>query len=347
MIVDLQKYFQETELFSVGELSSRIIKSMIEDGSVTLQTKESRCARTCGLYNLLDELCQFWQWDCKKITIETTNYLESNPKYNIVYIVNDPLAVTIRSGIDHISPRSWNREKIYGMFIGRANATRLRGVHDHFKFKYRDQGLTSFHQDLSYYMDRLALLEYLTETNQPYCDAINFRPYSDIDHLQSVPIVEPKNILGWEAIYEKIGIELVFQTNPVETSIGFSEKLVRPILYKRPFLTVAGRNYNKNINKSFINLPIPTDAELKDLYDHLRYEFKPIRFFEDIVGSEYDSGEGIYRVDHVFDIVSQLINQGKIYNILDHCQEDIEHNYESMKDLCYTLAAITQRIRRI
>lgn len=343
MIIDLQKHYQETEIYLPGELSSKIIKSMLEEGSVTLRTKESRCAGSCGLYNLLDELCQYWHWDSKKITIETTNYIEHNDKYNIVFIVHDPLSETIDSVIESVKSPSWNHEKIYGMFIGRFNATRLKGVHEHLNFKYRDQGLTSFHQDLSYYYDRYSMLEYLTSTNQTYQDAVNVKPYSDIDQLLPVPIVEPQNILGWESVYEKIGIELVFQTNPVETSVGFTEKLVRPILYKRPFLTVAGRNYNKNINKSFINLPTPDDPELKDLYDHLRYEFKPLRFFDDLIKVDYDLGEGVYRVQHVFDILKQIIDRGDIHQILDICHEDIEHNYNSIIDLCHTLSAITRR----
>lgn len=344
MVIDIQRYFQETELFFTAELCSKIIRSMQLDGSVTLRTKEGRCARTNGLYALLDELCNFWQWDPSKITLETCNYLESHEKYNIVHGMFDYMSLEIADRIKNIQPRPWNKEKVYGMFIGRANATRIRGVHFHQQYEFKHLGLTSFHHDMSYHVDKMTMLDYLMQSNQPFDQAISIKPYSDIGHLMTPPIAQPQSIIGWESVYEKIGIELVFQTDPVETCIQFGEKLIRPMLYKRPFMIVAGRNYIKNINTCYQNLQAySNDPETTELIEHFKHNMKPFKFFGNVLDLDYDNGEGIYRVDHLFHILGDLIRSEKIYTILEDCQEDIEHNYQAVIEMSQMLAEISKK----
>lgn len=348
-IIDIQRYSQETELFFVPELCSKIIQKMQEYGCVILRSREARCFRTNGLYQLLDNLCAYWHWDPRNIILETSNWIESHPVYTIRYIL---FTVVANHRVTEICPKPWNKEKVYGMFIGRANATRIRGLHNHLNFKYQTLGLTSFHNDMSYHVDNSALLEYLTESNQCYKDAIGIPPYSDIDHVRPLPITDGTiNTMGWENVYEKIGIELVFETDPVETAMTFTEKLLRPMLYKRPFLTVAGRHHNKRIENFHSLIPdvsngVFNDPELKDMVDDWRAHGKPFncfnKQFSELMGDNYDFGQGISRVDHVFDILQHLIETKKVYHILDEWQEIIEENYIAVHDIFRRYKEITQ-----
>ena len=338
MIIDLQRYWGEREIYWSAELCSKIVDKMQQHGSVILRSKECRCPEASGLYNLLDQLCQYWNWDPAKITLESSNPLASHSKYNVVVCEHGtPTASMVINQMSCIEHRPWNQEKVYGMFLGRANVTRIRGAHNHHNFEYQNLGLSSFHHDLKWHIDKQVLNEYLITSDQRYSEITNIPPYSDIDSLMPPPITGEKVLLNWGSVYEKIGVEIVFETSEISTNLTFSEKLHRPILYKRPFFLVAGRHsianlkdektYFKKWEYNFNNL-VDNDLlrEIKEAQSHLH-------FFENVISSAYDNDEGIYRVDHVFDILRELIRTEKIYSILEDCQEDIEHNYNTIMKL--------------
>ena len=52
--------------------------------------------------------------------------------------------------------------------------------------------------------------------------------------------------------------------------------------------------------------------------------------FNHVISTAYDQDEGIPRVDHVFDILHELIRSGRINTILEKCHDDIEHNYQEL-----------------
>jgi hypothetical protein len=352
VIIDLQRYWGEEEIYWPAELCSKIVDGMQQNGSVILRSKEGRCPEVSGLYNLLDQLCRYWNWEPAKITLESNNPLASHSKYNLVVCdYGTSFAGMVINQMSRIEHRPWNQEKVYGMFLGRANVTRIRGAHNHHNFEYQNLGLSSFHHDLKWHIDKQVLNEYLITSNQRYSEITSIPPYSDIDSLMSPPITGEKTLLDWGSVYEKIGIELVFETSEISTNLAFTEKLRRPILYKRPFFLVAGKHsianlkdkktYFKKWEYNFNNL-VDNDLlrEIKEAQSHLH-------FFENIISSAYDDDEGIYRVDHVFDILRELIRTEKIYSILENCQEDIEHNYNTimkLMPLLYELDKQTQSL---
>jgi hypothetical protein len=321
MIIDIQRYWGEREIYFPGELSSKIIHSMQTDGWVVLRSKEIRGVELSGLYPLLDQLCSYWKWDTNNITVESGNIYDvllKSSRYPIkLSLLSEPLINTRTDVIEH---RPWNKEKTYGMFIGRANVTRLRAAHRHKNFEFREQGLTSFNHDMDYYTDPYYLLEYLQQTNQPMSEINNIRPYSDIGPVQKPPITYQFSGKEWNDVYEKIAIEIVLETAEDEGVFSITEKLLRPILYKRPFILIAGRGIINNIWKKF-------DSFSKEI------KFAPagtLKFFENVIPIDYDLDGGIHRVDYAFDILHMLIRTKKIDSILEDCHDDIEHNYQYM-----------------
>lgn len=301
---------------------------MQNDGWVVLHSKESRNGQVSGLYDLLDQLCAYWHWDPSKITLRTPNTLESHPKYNIeIYHVT----YLPTYDINNVQPLTWNKEKIYGMFMGRANVTRIRAAHVHKKFEYRHMGLTSFHHDLKYQIDPYVLIEYLTESNETYKQMIDIEPYSDIDQVMTPPITKHNTFVNWEKIYQKIGIEIACETSEVGNTTTYSEKLYRTMLYKRPFFLIAGPDSLQQLAKvngeCILNenrlLGLKVNSEIQDIIN----EIKPFKIFKGIIPDAYDRDYGIHRVDHVFDILRELIRTDRIYQVIEDCQEDVEHNY--------------------
>ena len=205
MIIDIQRYWGEREIYYPGELSSKIIYSMQNDGWVTLRSKEVRGSALSGLYSLLDQLCHNWNWNHKDITIETGNLYDLMAPYSQYTHKLSWLSESfINTNTNIIEHRPWNREKTYGMFIGRANLTRLRATQNHRHFEFRDQGLTSFNHNVADHIDPLYLLEYLCQTDQPFSEVKKLTPYSDIGPVQTPPITGQFSSLDWNDIYERL-----------------------------------------------------------------------------------------------------------------------------------------------
>lgn len=327
MIIDIQRYWGEREIYYAGELSSKIIHGMQTSGYVILRSKECRGIEVSGLKLLLDQLCQYWQWDKKNIIIETGNANDSvvhknSFEYTVKYVFRSETFVNV--DLTSINLRSWNKEKTYGMFIGRANVTRMRAAYNHQKFEFKDQGLTSFNHDIAYHVDPYYLLDYLCQTDQRFSELRQITPYSDIGPVMTPPITSQYGGPNWNNVYEKIGIEIILETAEDEGTFAFTEKLLRPILYKRPFMLIAARNSIKNLYKHF-----------GDLDSVVMPHALPggLKFFENVIPLDYDNDGGIERVDHVFDILHMLIRTGKINTILEECRDDIEYNYQYVINL--------------
>ena len=299
MKIDLQKHLGSAEIYHPAELCAKIIHSMQKDGNAYLWTFEGKNSDNNGLYTLLDELCTYWGWDKSKITIDTVNNINSHPEYSIVHtdfnVTIPPLQIppTIQ----------WTGEKYYGMFIGRANSSRIRAIHNHHNFKYKEFGLTSFHDDLFNYMDKTELIDYFFHSGQTYQEMIAIKPYSDIDGLMTPPIIFGNSKLKWNKVYEKIAIEIVCETSTLPGCMDPSEKTWRPICYKRPFLLI-GSPGQLNFLKYF-----------------------GYKTFEGIIPEDYDHLIGIQRVDRVFEILTQLIESKSIDSIIEQCTDILEYNY--------------------
>lgn len=327
MIIDLQRYWGEREIYYPGELAAKITDSMQKDNWTLLRSKECRNAELSGLFELLDQVCFYWKWKKSKITLETGNLWTKHPEYNIKY-VNYYAAIPFEKDLLNLIHKPWNREKSYGMFIGRANVTRLHAAHKHKKFEFGHQGLTSFNQDIKHYIDRQCLLDYLCETNTTFDKAIDIDPYSDIDHVKPPPITSNHTAGNlWNNVYEKIAIEIVCETAEDEKSFSITEKILRPILYKRPFLLIAAPgaiDFYKNLKNiiSTVDFFNPDGTHVNTVLN--------LKFFENVIPIDYDSYGGIHRVDYVFDILHELIRTNKISTIIKDCNSDIEHNYNEI-----------------
>lgn len=343
MIIDIQRYWGENQIWHATELCSKIIQSMLTDKIVTLRSKECRSGIDSGLYKLLDDLCYYWQWDPSAITIETVNPLEYHSKYNIVFI---PFLYFEELNLSKIVHKPWNKEKVYGMFLGRANTTRIRGAHNHNTFKYKDKGLTSFNHDIKWQIDDNVFIDYMSQTDQRFSEMTSITPYSDIGEVITPPITGLKTFENWGDIYEKIGIELVFETSESSNNLTITEKILRPLLYKRPFILITGKNNIQKLKdpKILNRQPITSFDNAVDkslIAEWYAAREKPLRFFENVLDIKYDTLDGIYRVDQAFCLIKTLIDNGNINQIIENCQEDIEHNYNYITKVLSIATEIT------
>lgn len=326
MQIDITKHWGDNEIFYQAELSSKIIYSMQQYGKVVLISREARSLEHSGLNLFLDALCDFWHWDSKNIVIVSNNFFEPPSQYTI-----QPIFLPCHSASKAI-PRhvTWDGSKSYGMFLGRATAERLQAVHRHQNFDFREQGLTSFHHDVKKYIDTSELLEYLCESDSRYSELMQLVPYSDIGDVDE-QIIGHNMHADWESVYKQIALELVFETSTADDACTFSEKIIRPMIYGRPFMLVASRyaisrfSDPEFIAEHFKNLVPEWNFKY---YGEFAKNWPGVKFFENVFGTDYHSDHGIHRVNHIFDILHTLIKTGKINQIHDKCRSDLENNFK-------------------
>lgn len=306
MKINLQKHLGTNQLYAIPELCCKIIHSMQTTDQVYLYTFEAKNNKNNGLYALLDQLCDYWKWDKSKITIENPDEAAEHEQYNIK-CSNFNIAIYHLNLFSKIYP--WNKEKYYGLFIGRATSCRIHAIHTHRKFAFSEHGLTSFNTNLFDFMDLPELVDYYCHSNQTYTEMLEVKPYSDISDIVStpphnIPITPPHNFAHWGKVYEKIAIEIVCETSVEPGGLDLSEKIFRPIFYKRPFLLISQPGLVQKLQ---------------------RYGFKT---FEGIIPEYYDQLGGFGRVDAVFNILNNLIIENKMDTLLEQCHDILEHNHD-------------------
>jgi len=319
--LDILQHWGDREIFFPAVLASKIVNAMQQHGEVILTSTECRSARHSGLYTFLDQLCDYWQWNKSKIKIETTNVNEQHDEYWVEFNLDRAFMFSPQLIKKHVDQRAWNHDKTYGMFLSRANVTRIRGIHNHKNFQYQNQGLVSWHHDMKQNVDLPVLKEYLESTDQRYSEMINVPPFSDIGPVLQQPISFAQRDVDWNSVYERIGIELVFETSEHEDCWTISEKIMRPILYRRPFMIIAGKNYMEKTQEFFA----------QDHIQQIAQGQAGMRFFNNVIPADYDKLEFVDRVDRVFEILHELIDSGRINTIVEDCADDIEWNYRSLE----------------
>lgn len=321
MNIDLQRYVDTTCLHYVGELCARIITTMQAHGQVTLVTKEVFSFHANGLYDLLDQLCATYSWEKKNITVSNNNFIEYHNEYRVCPFANSERGWGFNfNEVEKIPKINWNRQKIYGMFLGRANITRLQAIKNHIGFQFKDQGLVSWNADYSQ-LNPSVLARYLCETNSQWSELEKITPFNDIGPVLTPPIGPPHNMYGpWETVYEKIAIEVVCETTEDSSAVGLTEKIIRPMIHRRPFLLIAGANY------------IETMKQPRIYQDMIGFD-RPFDFFEELVPNYGCCFDGASRSNFVFDRLQELIASGRIHSVLEEFDEQIETNYRLAKSL--------------
>ena len=121
-------------------------------------------------------------------------------------------------------------------------------------------------------------------------------------------ITFPNNVLPLRHMYTNAFVEIVHETDINDNNFFITEKTIRPILFKKPFITMCGKNFMKNLRT---------------------LGFKT---FDDWFDERYDEGNARQRYDSV---LRRIINIGKMsYKELSawnlEMQDTVEHNFNHL-----------------
>ena len=220
-----------------------IIKAYHDYGEINISLcNEGPDAELLGLYNVLDLVSEKFNFDKKKITIQTGNLLEKHTEYNIK--IDRP-----RRSTEYFHGQNYLKDhhdlvckdikKHFGIFIGRSNWKRLY-LSAIIYLHYKDISIQTFHYESKsdFHKTHLGLEKLLhikgNQVIQLVEPLINAAPLI-LDKVQNYPIISPSN---YEIIthYNDFFVDVVCETFSKGKTFFPTEKIWRPIITKTPFM---------------------------------------------------------------------------------------------------------------
>jgi hypothetical protein len=210
---------------------------------------EGPCCQTSGINSLLDLVVDYTGCDKSTIFITTSNQLASSPYTEVrKSFVELDLAKKILQNKIHVPS---TLKKTFGIFIGRSNWARL-GIASHLHTRYYEKTNITFHYDplLDFFNENFGIEELITKNWNQCNDVFKFLSHLPIKNdQQGYPILWNKGAYNLDDQYRDIFCEVVCETFFTGKVFFFTEKLMRCILNRRPFIVQGPRYFLKNLKK--------------------------------------------------------------------------------------------------
>jgi hypothetical protein len=266
--------------------------------NVTIQVNnEGHCLRFTGVYDILD-LFQF-----KSVTLKTWNILEYHPTYKIDTTLWDYWLTKFKS-FDIQFDYTWDQQKIFGCFYGRPSAPRL-GIAAHLATHYSDKSLTvtKFNfddQDSRFHFDLVKLFEWHPESLE--------KIFKLRTHTNSVEYIKGeynvKNTLAYT--YKHLLIDIVSEPTNYGNAFYPTEKTVRAIMCRRPFIIMGSRNFLIYLRQMGFKTFYDFWSEDYDGYDGKEKYLQILKLIDDIAKKTPDQLTKMY--DNMQDILQHNAN---------------------------------------
>ena len=200
-------------------------------------------------------------------------------------------------------------DKIFGHFVARPSWDRVI-LHDHIKSKAKS--LYSFRQaknkPISYENTLEDIKYYYPKDFKYYQDIADSLPASNIDLKNDKAdfITFPNNTLPLAPFYKRIFVDIVSESIIDKKICFITEKTVRPILFKSPFIIMAGQGFLATLRK---------------------FGFKT---FDTWWSEDYDNYTGVGRLEKIKELIDSISQMQNLFDIKLDMQENIEHNYSHL-----------------
>jgi hypothetical protein len=224
--------------------------SATQKGNVTLDLLyEGPDCQSAGIDQILDQVSTLLQVPRSTYLIKTSNQISSSayPEIRTVFVELDQaksLATT-----NHPVPSTLKNR--FGIFIGRSNWHRL-GLASYLHTQYQDQTCMTFHYDpsIEYHQNNFGLEEFVQRNWTHHDQVCEFLKHVPITHdKQSYPILWNETAFDLRKQYQDLFVEIVCETYFSGRTFFITEKTLRCIINRRPFLIQGPKYYLKNLQK--------------------------------------------------------------------------------------------------
>lgn len=280
---------------------------------VNLNT-EGPCLKACGIESLLDLIVEKFNISPDQFIIETTNQIVSShyKEQRDSFVELDFVRKKARTANNTTS----SLNKRFGLFIGRSNWLRL-AIASYLNYNYSDITAMTYHYDftLDHYQENFGLETFyknFPDEFEQVGQLLKKLPLKDLTEF-TYPIQWISGALDLEQYYKQIFCDVVCETYFSGDTFFMTEKTMRPIMFKRPFIVQGPANYLKNLKK----LGFKTfDCWWDEGYDEdpANFKYQALKYNIDYIGNQ--SAETIVRWN-------------------TEMQETLEHNYQTLLNLTH------------
>jgi len=231
--------------------------SKIHDNICINLNSEGPCAKSLGLYALLDDICSKFAITPSRIIIYTCNQLETHDQYKIIRSAPIKGISELQKKLKQSPPKYKTIDKNtkhFGSFVGHGNRMRL-AVSSYLYCKHKDKTLQSYHTDVkNAYFDQFIGLEELMfyDYDAEQVDtAFNFLKVTPLklDEIVSYPILHEDKVYDILDYYPQIFVDIVNQTYMTGNTFYLDDKFWRSIITKTPFIVQGSQNFLLNLKR--------------------------------------------------------------------------------------------------
>jgi len=320
-------------------LAIHLYRCFVNNEPTTLNvTPEGSCCEGNGVYRHLDAFCAETGYPKSMITINTGNMAERHPEYKIT---KDPRAwyeVPIIQDWVKQNPVDTGRTptKHFGHFIGKSNWNRvwigtiLRTKYNDKLFQTFNSGLNSNyitkHDDMVDFVGLEDLVKHRCDILPEVIEFLKTCPHiipEDIEFIKTCPVnikqsdyypIQLPANLNILKYYTDIFVDVVHETFVRGNLCFATEKTWRPIIARRPFISMAGRNHLANLR---------------------RLGFRTFNNIWDEGYDEYGMHHRIHEIEKLLEQISQWTPK-QLVEKLAEMQDILDHNYAVFMSLTYS-----------
>ena len=290
--------------YSVSKKSPRIDLSTNGEGP---------CASSLGLYDLLDNMCDRFDYPGNQIYINTCNLIEKHHVYNVVIT---PQMLYLDTAQQYTPPSDTKQiKKHFGHFIGHGNLPRLY-LGSYLYKNHREKTLQTYHCNITddYHrpfigVDDLMLFQHGWDCVDDAIELIKAAPVR-LDDVDQCPILNPAT-LNITKLYPEFFLEIVNLTYWSGNTFYIDEKIWRPILMRTPFIVHGPANFLPRLQK---------------------LGFRTFGKWWDEGYSEDPDGWQLTEIPKLLDCVSQW-SIDELESAYTDMKQTVDHNFHLMKSL--------------
>lgn len=262
-------------------------------------TPEAMDLEKIELFNIID--C----FSFSKVLIETGNPFASHHKYKI-HKTHWDNCIHVKD-YAYTKYHSWDREKLFLAFYGRLTGGRV-ALASHLLHHHKSQSIIHFNADLSPPIDlRLNEVNWFEHGNlQEAARFLDNMPYLYSEKSPKCLNGEYNYDDDITDMYRHILIDIVAETHDHGHTFFPTEKIIRPMLLKKPFIVFANKNFLKYLQQ---------------------IGFKTFsKFWPEI----YDNYEDSARYEVIKDVIHRIsqLSEDDLVLLYNNIQPILDHNYD-------------------
>jgi hypothetical protein len=281
-----------------------------QGNDIVIDTHEEGCCATAtGLYRTLD-LFSF-----NSVTLITNNILETHNKYTVT---GNKFFKFFNSGnTDYKKYHTWNRNNTFGAFYNRPLWHRIGLAAELNEFT---SALLNFrsdprNEDTRCQFELQTLFEFAPESAKKFLTAINQFPQQlEQQDGYTVGATTQQHTNQLCEFYPNILVDVVAETFVTGNTFFVTEKTVRPMLLKKPFIIMGSKNFMIYLRQM------------------------GFRTFYEYWDEDYDGFEGKDKYFRILDVINSISKKSsaELTNMYNSMQDILDHNYNLLIKQTYS-----------